>query len=137
MSSGQTGSGALIRNTNSLPHGSSPAYASATGAPGVSNTVTIAALASNFTFITGFTVSAQPPSGTNPVGGVVTISDGTWTLYYQFVDTVSAGGFINKELNIPLMSTDVNTAITLTLAAITGGGATAVELRGYYNPAAG
>lgn len=65
------------------------------------------------------------------VSGVVTISDGTFTLNYQFVETVSAGGYMCLDFAEPLPASAANTAITVTIPAITGGAVTAIALVGH------
>jgi len=114
-----------------LPKGAEAAYSSSTGAAGAQVQVSIAAVAAKRCHITGFTVTTAPPSGSSPLGALVTLTDGNWTQNWQLTETVSAGGWLDKEFLYPLFATGPNTAVTLTLPAVTGGGAGAVELHGY------
>jgi hypothetical protein len=101
-----------------------------TGTAGNQNQQTLAAAVNKTTYLSKAIITSQGPA--TQVGGVVTISDGTWTLSFQFVETITAGGFMHLDFgDAPLVGSAVNTAITVTIPAIGSGAATAVALVGY------
>jgi hypothetical protein len=112
------------------PQDATPINASGTGTAAAQNAVALSGNANQYTFLSKAIVTSQSPAA--QVGGVVTISDGTWTLSFQFVETVSAGGFMHLDFgDAPLQASAVNTAITVTIPAISSGAATAIALVGY------
>jgi hypothetical protein len=63
---------------------------------------------------------------------LATISDGTWTLNFYLVETVSAGGCLMLAFGAqPLMASAPNTAITVTVPIVGSGGTVAVSITGY------
>jgi hypothetical protein len=104
--------------------------ASATGAGGAQVAATLPATVNLTNKLRHFTVTAREVGSV--VGGLVTVSGvAGGPLNYQFVDTVSAGGWIDVDFDPPLPATGPNVAITVTLPAIVGGGAGAVTVSGW------
>lgn len=99
------------------------AGATAAGA-GAAITVTAPGASAKVTRLWGFTIACTPATGT--VSGQVTVSDGTWTIPYQFVET-TAGGVLQEQYP-PIDASAGNTAITLTVPAIAGGGTCSAAL---------
>lgn len=114
-----------------LPYSAQASYASATGTAGAQVQVSIPATANLLGHVTGFTITTGPPSGNSPLVGLVTLTDGTWTMNWQITETVSAGGWMHENFPYPLIASGVNIALTLTLPAIAGGGVSAIALQGY------
>ena len=73
---------------------------------------------------TSFSPAAQ-------VAGTATISDGTWTENFQFVESTSAGGAYSPPLKRALMATLPGTPITITIPPIAGGAQAAIASGGY------
>lgn len=111
------------------PDGATPLIRGATGSAAAQVQVTLPALAGKSTYLTKATITSDKVAAA--VSGVATITDGTWTLSYEFVETVSAGGALDLDFDPPLKTTVPNTTIVVTLPAITGGGAGAVACVGY------
>ena len=66
------------------------------------------------------------------IAGAATITDGTWTLPFRFVETVSAGGALMMVFEAqPLMASAPGVAITVTIPIISGGSTAAVAITGY------
>jgi len=112
------------------PLEATPITASATGGAGASNAVSLAGVSGKTTYLTKAIVTSTSPAAQQ--SGVVTISDGTQTLSFQFVESTSAGGFMNLDFSDShFVAAATNTAITVTIPAIGSGGATAIALLGY------
>lgn len=104
--------------------------ASATGGAGAEVLATLAAVAGKTNYITGLTVTARAPAAT--VGAVVTVAGvAGGTLSFQFVESASAGGKLEIVFATPVPASAVNTAIVVTLPAVTTGGAGAVVVTGF------
>jgi hypothetical protein len=113
-----------------LPYGCVTLYGSSVGGAGAGVTVTLTpAFAYNTVFLTQAFLTATSPVAQQ--SGVATISDGTWTLNFEFVETTSAGGALPLTFLPPLMASAPNTPITVTVPAIAGGSAVAVSATGY------
>jgi hypothetical protein len=112
-----------------LPNGATQQGASATGAAAAQVQVPLPAVAGQYECFEHAIITSANPTST--VSGVVTVSDGTWTKSYQFVETTSLGGLLIVNLPTPFRATNQNSAITVTLPAITGGAAGAIDVSGY------
>ena len=101
---------------------------------GLINTCSLAASNAALTpRLTSLTVSTQQVAAV--VSGLVTITGlsaqaGT-TLTFYMVETVSAGGWMDKVFDPPLPASGPNVPIVVTLAAIASGGASAITLTGW------
>jgi hypothetical protein len=80
-------------------------------------------------YLTSAVITSATPSAV--AVGTVTISDGVWTLKYQFVETVSAGGCLNLGFVPPLVASAANSAITVTVPPISGGATAAIAAAGF------
>ena len=91
--------------------------------------ITLAPKAGFLTVVSGVTLTTGVVA--TAVHGIWTVSDGTWTQsYYVLMSNVPYLGQVNY---IPgLYSTAPNTAITITVPAITGGAPFALAAQGYY-----
>ena len=67
-------------------------------------------------------------SGPLTITGLATAAGGT--LNYIFVETVSAGGYVNLYFDPPLPASGANVSIVATLAAISGGSSAAITMTG-------
>jgi hypothetical protein len=121
---------AILTAKVGYPHDATPINASNTGTAALQLAVALAGAAGLTTYLGKAIVTSQAPAAM--VAGVVTISDGTWTLNFDFVETTSAGGFMHLDFaDMPLIASAANTAITVTIPAITNGAVTAISLVGY------
>jgi hypothetical protein len=104
--------------------------ASATAAAAAACSATLAGQSSKTTYLTGFTVTSG--NATAAVVGTVTIT-GTigGSLNYVFVEPTASGGYLSVSFPQPIPASAQNTAITVTLAALTGGANSAVVVTGY------
>ena len=108
--------------------------ASTLASPGASNACSLAPTnSSNVAKLGHMTVSA---------GQVTTVANGTLTitglsvavgstLNYIFVETVSAGGYVDLYFDPPLPASGAGVSIVATLAAISGGSSSAITLTGW------
>jgi len=104
--------------------------ASGQGVAGAQLAVTLAGAVGKTTFLTYFIVSTAPVAAV--VSGLVTVTGVVGgPLNYILTETVSAGGWIQHPFRPPLPATAANTDITVTLAAIGGGAASAIVLTGW------
>jgi hypothetical protein len=103
---------------------------SATAAAAAACSATLAGQASKTTYLTGFTVTSG--NATAAVVGTVTVT-GTigGSLNYVFVEPTATGGYLSVSFSQPIPASAQNTAITVTLAALTGGANSAVVVTGY------
>lgn len=112
------------------PQDSVAINASNTGLAGASLAVSLAAAVNRYTYLAKAIVTSGAPAVLQV--GVVTISDGTWTMYFQFCETVTAGGFAHLDFSdAPLVGSAWNTPITVTIPVIAGGAVTAIAAVGY------
>lgn len=120
--------------------GSTPLRASSAVTAGSSQTAVLSGVAGQYTCLVGAQITLDvPTSGTVPVSGTVTISDGTWTIIAKLVDTTSAGAYYqwppsSTAPDSVVQSTSTGGNITLTVPAITNGGAGSATIIGYANP---
>lgn len=120
---GAASTGALI------PNGATQKISSNTFSAGASSTAsTIPATSSQFSCLEQAIVHMD--ISTAVVTGDVTISDGTWTVHVRCVDTTNAGAWCPYDGPV-LQSTAVNTTITVTVPAMTNGGAGDAMAIGY------
>lgn len=101
---------------------------SSTGSAGASVSVTLAAASGKTTRIDGFDVSGGLVVAA--VTGTVTVTGPANTLSYASVFTVTSGGVLLVRYPRPLPASGTNTAITVTVPAITGGPAVSVNAWG-------
>lgn len=113
-----------IGNANTgalLPSGATQVISSHTFSAGASNnTTTIAGVSAQYSCLEQAIIHMDV--STAVVTGDVTISDGTWTVHIKCVDTTSAGAWCPYDGPV-LQSSAVNTTITVTVPAMTNGGA--------------
>ena len=115
-----------------LPKGANALYPSnVEGSPGAGVTAVITpTIATRRAYLTKAIITSAAPAAIT--SGLVTISDGTWTLNFEFVETVSAGGALVLPFGEqPLVATTPNTPITVTVPAIAGGATAAIAATGY------
>lgn len=97
-------------------------------AAAASQTVTIPALAHQFSYCAGFQVDGLGATSGSTIQ--VTLGDGTWTLTYELIiptgATTSLANRLSEKFPHPLRSTSVNTAITLTVPSFGSGNTSAV-----------
>jgi hypothetical protein len=118
-----------------LPNGATQQNVGGTGAAAAQVQEVLPAVPGQYECIEHFVITSANPTAT--VNGVVTVTDGTWTKPYQFVETSSMGGLLIMNFPTPIRSTSVNTPITVQLPAITGGAASSVEVSGYSTASGG
>lgn len=109
-----------------------PVTNSATGTT-TATAATLPALASKFTYICGFTITADATAalaGAATVAGTVSGS----LNYIQNVGTVTAAGNLSQTFSPCIPSSAVNTAIVVTSVAAGAGGSTAVSAWGFQGP---
>lgn len=108
-----------------------PLYASHVGGAGApfSLSITPDADPNLFAFLKRFTVTC--PNVASVVSILITITGIATSLNYQFVETVSAGGWLDVIFDFPIPAGTVNGAITVNIPAVAGGGAIAVNMFGY------
>lgn len=107
-----------------------PITSSATGAAAATAVATLSGVSNKTTYITGFTATSGNPGAT--VVGVVTVT-GTisGTLSYQFTESATLGGELIVTFPTPIPASAVNTAIVVTIPAITSGAVVAIAAYGY------
>lgn len=106
-----------------------PVGASATAAAAAANAVSLPAVAGKTNYLSGLVVSTGNPA--SAVTGVVTVTGlSVGTLSFQIVESVAAGGLLNINFAEPLPASAVDTAITVTLPAITSGAVSTVAVHG-------
>ena len=114
-----------------IPRGAVMLYPSAVeGSPGSGLAVSVTPAVTRAAYLTKAIITSTSP--TNQQSGIVTISDGVWTLNFTFVESVSAGGCLVLPFEShPLVATAINTPIVITVPAIGSGGTVAVAATGY------
>lgn len=105
------------------------AYASATALAGLANSVSLPAVADKTNYLLGFIVTATNPAAA--ASGIVTVTGLGTTLSFQLTESTTQGSQLKVVFPEPLPASAVNTAITVAVPAITGGGATAVAVFGF------
>ena len=96
----------------------------------IATAVLTPSVSSNTMYLTQAILTADQVTAV--VTGNATITDGSWTLNFRFVETVSAGGALVLIFEAqPLMATTPGTAITVTVPVISGGSTVAVSITGY------
>lgn len=103
---------------------------SATAAAGLQCQASLAATPGLMNYLTHFTATAAEVAAVTSGSLTVTGVPGA-PLNYVFVETVTAGGCLDIWFNPPLPATDVDVAITVTIAAIAGGSNTAITVTGW------
>lgn len=104
-------------------------YDSDTSTAGGACTSVIPAVAGKRNYLLGFSITTTAPAAIST--GVATVTGLGVTLSYQVVETTTAGAQVHVNFANPLPASALNTAITLTLPAITGGGSVATVIYGY------
>jgi hypothetical protein len=121
----------LANNTTQYPSGSTAETASATGTTGAT-TATLAAVASNYTYICGFSIRANATAaatGNATVTGTIT---GTLN-FTQWTAPLASGLGVTEEIFTPCVpGSGTNTAIAVVSAAPGTGGVVSVSAWGYY-----
>jgi hypothetical protein len=115
-----------------FPANATPLYQSAVGvSPGAVATATLSPVnVTGTVYLTQAFLTCTSPAAQQ--AGLATISDGTWTLNFEFVESTSAGGCLMLAFGAqPLMASAPNTAITVTVPVIGSGGTVAVAITGY------
>jgi hypothetical protein len=112
-----------------LPFEVTPVFASVVGGAGASFTLTLTGGVGSITYLTHLTVTCPNVAGV--VSGLITLTGCSTTLNWQFVETVSAGGWLDHHFDPPVLSSALNTSIVLNVPAIGGGGAIAANMYGY------
>ena len=107
----------------------SPVIASATAAAAASCAATLAGTAGKTTYIMGFVITTAAPAAA--VTGTATITGLSTTLNFQIVESVTFGGELVVEFPFPIPASAPNTAIVVTLPAITSGAVSAVSAWGF------
>lgn len=121
--------------TGSSGGGTSPSTAmeSAVGTgAGLAVSVALPAVAGKSTICKGLTITAA--GSLNAEWGTVTLTDGTWTLQFQFAQTNGGNGsdMFGLSFGDGLLATNADTAITLSCPAIASGGTVALSIWGGY-----
>jgi len=112
-----------------------PVTASATAAAGAANSATLPAAAGLTTYLTGFTILTNIGGVAGSVSGVVTITGllgGTWSIQFTNPGTTgNYGGELEITLLYPIPASAPNTAIVVSLPAITNAGASSIAVTGF------
>lgn len=118
------------RNGVVYPTGPASLTAGATGVAAGAVSATLPAVPGKTTVLQGMLITCSNAVGA--VTGQGSISDGTFTLPFQFNETNNGNG--NNALPVPLgqgiQASAINTGITVTVPAITGGGVVSIALWG-------
>ena len=115
----------------SVPSGATLVYNSGTAAAAQALTVALPAVAAKTNFLTGIDITFG--QATAQVTGLVTVTGLTTTLNYQVEQPVGAASLtlmLNYRYPTPIPSSAVNTAISVVVPAMTGGGVVAVNVYG-------
>lgn len=113
-----------------LPLDTEQVGASATAIAAAVNTATLPAVAAKKNYLLGFTISTG--NATAAVTGVVTVTGlAIGTMNFQIVEPAAVGGLLSITFPVALAASAVNTAIVVTLPAITGGAVSTVAAFGY------
>ena len=98
-----------------------------------SQTAVLTGVSGKFTCVQEVQVTLASASAV--VAGELTISDGTWTVPAELVDTVSAGAYYQwgGPGSGVLQSSAVDTSVTVTVPALATGGGGYVTITGYFN----
>lgn len=133
MGNGTTGTGTQRVAISSDSNGQvSSITASSTGTT-AATTATLAALASNFTYICGFTITSDATAALAGAATVTGTASGTLN-YIQNVGSATAAGVLQQTFSPCVRSSAVNTAIVVTSVAAGTGGNTAVTAWGFQGP---
>jgi len=112
-----------------------PVTASATASAGVANSATLPGAPGVTTYLTGFTILTNIGGVAGSVNGVVTITGllgGTWSIQFTNPGTTgNYGGEIEVNLPYPIPASGPNTAIVVSLPAITNAGASSISVTGF------
>lgn len=103
--------------------------ASATAAAAAACTATLAGVAGRTTYICGLAITTTNPAGI--VSGIATVTGLGVTLNFQVVESTTHGFQLLVTFDNPVPASAANTAIVVTLPAITGGAASAVTAWGF------
>ena len=106
-----------------------PLLGSSSGAGAASNAASLASTAGLITYISGFEITAA--ASTAVVGGGVSVIGPATPLAYYFVDSAVNGGQLIVTYPDPIPASAANVPVTVSLAAITGGGPTAINVHGF------
>jgi hypothetical protein len=111
------------------PQDAIPVNASTTG-NAAGSSCSLPGVANRTTYLTKAIITSSFVS--TICAGIITITDGTWSLSAILVETVTAGGFMHLDFaDAPLVASGTNTAITVTVPAIGNGTTTTILLVGY------
>ena len=102
---------------------------SATAVAAAAISATMPATAGVTNYLSGFELTAGV--ATAPVSGTVTITGPTNTLNYVFSESATGQNSLIVEFPDPIAASGLNVAIVVTLAAITGGAITALNVHGF------
>jgi hypothetical protein len=111
------------------PFSATPITASATGTAGAANSAALAGATGATTYLCAAIITSLQPAAVE--NGVVTISDGTFTLKFDLVESVTLGGQLILPFSPCLKASATNTAITVSVPAISSGAATAISAAGF------
>jgi len=121
-----------VVKAQSLPASSTQQLASASANSGAQVQAALPVVSGSYECVNHVVITAASPTAT--VAGTATISDGTWTKTYQFVENAGLGGILVLNFPQPVASSATGTAITATLNAIASGANASLEIGGYSNP---
>jgi len=108
-----------------------PQFASAVGSAGEALTVALPTPTQATVFLKSILITCAEVAAV--VSGLITVTGLAHVLNFEFVETVSAGGYLSLVLDDPLPE-DGAAAITVNVPAIAGGSAVAVNIFGYSVP---
>jgi hypothetical protein len=108
--------------------------ASSTGLAAAANSATLPAdTTGKTTYLTGFSCVSHAPGavvGTAATPITITgLSGGTWSIH--FVENTTYGGELNVAFPQPIPASAANTAIVLSIPALTGGAVTSISMYGF------
>ncbi len=103
--------------------------ASGTFVAAAAGSVSLPAMAGVTTVLAGVTVSIGIAGAASH--GIWTVSDGIWTQSYYVMFSTTVPGSIDLDFVPGIYATNVNTAITISVPAITNGSPYAISAQGY------
>jgi hypothetical protein len=116
-------------NLHPLPLDVTAVMASAVGTAGGGITLHLPSAAGVLVYLSHLTITC--PNVAAVVAGLVTLTGISTQLNWQYVETVSAGAWLDHHFNPPVPASAPNTDIVLTVPPIAGGGVVAVNMFGY------
>lgn len=108
-----------------------PISNSGTGLAAAALTVALGPVAGLTNFLTGFDLTMVQVTSVSGLLTVTGLKGGTGTLNFQVNDAVGSGELFQWRAPYPLAASGPNTAISVVLPAIVGGGASAINVYGY------